>query len=319
MKLSECAINDPLRIQILTLVPDSWTLQKTADEFQTLIHFARKGRELLRNEGVFGKVHPKQRKVLSPETEDKINDFYTSDENSRVMPSTKDTVSMNVKGLKQKVQKRLLLLSLKELHNMFKQENPNVPVGFSTFAKNRPKNCVLPGQSETHSVCVCRIHQNVKTMLDAIDLKTLTANEKIKLTDYEDCLKQMFCSSPTEKCFLNECEKCPSAETFPENLRQLLVKASINEVRYAIWTETDRATLVTIQEGVDDYIKDLAARLNSLKPHSFIVKKQSEFIKLRKSKLGPGEVMVCFDFSENYAFVAQDAAQAFHYITDKRA
>lgn len=316
-KFSECAINDPLRIQILTLVPDSWTLQKTADEFQTSIHFARKARELRRNEGVFGKVHPKQGKVLSPETEKKIKDFYTSDENSRVMPSTKDTVSMKVNGLKQKVQKRLLLLSLKELYHMFKQENPNVSVGFSTFAKNRPKNCILPGQSGTHSVCVCTIHQNVKTMLDAIDLKTLTANEKIKLTDYKDCLKQMVCSSPTEKCFLNECQKCPSAETFTENLRQLLIKASINEVRYAVWTETDRATLVIIQESVDDYIENLAERFESLKPHSFIVKKQSEYIKLRKSKLGPGEVMVCFDFSENYAFVAQDAAQAFHYNNDQ--
>lgn len=58
-------------------------------------------------------------------------------------------------------------------------------------------------------------------------------------------------------------------------------------------------------------------RLECLKPHSFIVKKQSEFIKVRKLKLASNEVMVCFDFSENYEYVAQDAAQAFHYNNDQ--
>lgn len=316
-KFSECDENDPLRVQILTLVPDNWTLQRTAEEFQTTQWLARKARILLENEGVFGKVEEKRGKNLSPEIEKKINLFYNSDDISRVMPSTKETVTMKVDGVKRKVQKRLLLLSLKELFRSFKEENPTTNVGFSTFAKHRPKNCILPGQSGTHSVCVCTIHQNVKTMLDAIDLSNLTSDEEIKLSNYKDCLRQLVCSCPTEKCFLNECEKCPSSEKFCEYLRRLLSKSYISEVKYAVWTETDRATLLTIQESTDDYIDNLLARLESLKPHSFIVKKQSEYIKLRRSKLAAGEVMVCFDFSENYAFVAQDAAQAFHYNNDQ--
>lgn len=52
-KFSECEKNDPLRVQILTLVPDHWTLQKTADKFNTTIWLARKARVLLDNEGVW--------------------------------------------------------------------------------------------------------------------------------------------------------------------------------------------------------------------------------------------------------------------------
>ena len=38
---------------------------------------------------------------------------------------------------------------------------------FSKFAEFRPKECVLPGSSGTHSVCVCTKHQNVKLMIAA--------------------------------------------------------------------------------------------------------------------------------------------------------
>ena len=47
--------------------------------------------------------------------------------------------------------------------------------------------------------------------------------------------------------------------------------------------------------------------------HDFISKTQSKFITNLKTNLSLGSVIIHTDFSENYAFVAQDAAQAFHY------
>ena len=38
-------------------------------------------------------------------------------------------------------------------------------IGFTEFC---PKECVLPGSSGTHSVCVCTKHQNVKLMVVSI-------------------------------------------------------------------------------------------------------------------------------------------------------
>ena len=41
-------------------------------------------------------------------------------------------------------------------------------IGFSKLAEFRPKECVLPGSSGTHFVCVCTKHKNVKHMMAAI-------------------------------------------------------------------------------------------------------------------------------------------------------
>lgn len=61
---------------------------------------------------------------------------------------------------------------------MRQQKNVEYKISFSAFAKLKPKNCILAGAAGTHSVCVCVIHQNVKLMLDAIDVEVLTKAQK---------------------------------------------------------------------------------------------------------------------------------------------
>ena len=48
-------------------------------------------------------------------------------------------------------------------------------------------------------------------------------------------------------------------------------------------------------------------------PHSFIATEQASFYAARKATLKTGEFLVTADFSENYSFVLQDAAQGFHW------
>lgn len=59
----------------------------------------------------------------------------------------------------------MMLSTLKESYQEFKNQNPNVKVGLSYFVNCRPRNCVYLGSKGTHAVCVCTIHQNVKLML----------------------------------------------------------------------------------------------------------------------------------------------------------
>jgi hypothetical protein len=47
--------------------------------------------------------------------------------------------------------------------------------------------------------------------------------------------------------------------------------------------------------------------------HDFVAHQQSSFLKETKSSLQDGEVIVSGDFSENYSFIIQDAAQGFHW------
>ena len=64
--------------------------------------------------------------------------------------------------------KRLLLLILNELYTIIKRDNPELKIGISKFCDLRPKNCATVGARGTHSVCVCKIHQNVKLMVAAL-------------------------------------------------------------------------------------------------------------------------------------------------------
>ena len=55
-----------------------------------------------------------------------------------------------------------------------------------------------------------------------------------------------------------------------------------------------------------EYITLLNEKLETLIPHSFISKKQSEYIKKRKENVSENEVLCFMDFSENYGFILQD-------------
>ena len=54
------------------------------------------------------------------------------------------------------------------MYAAFKEKYPNVKLGFSKFCTFQPKWCVLTGFSGTHSVCVCSIHQNAISLVDAV-------------------------------------------------------------------------------------------------------------------------------------------------------
>ena len=72
----------------------------------------------------------------------------------------------------------------------------------------------------------------------------------------------------------------------------------------------DRSTLETVSKPVDELFCE---KLELLLPHSFIATQQASFYKECKSTLQPGELLVTADFSENYSFILQDAAQGFHW------
>ena len=61
----------------------------------------------------------------------------------------------------------------------------------------------------------------------------------------------------------------------------------------------------------------LCCKLEKLIPHHFIAKEQLKFISDKKNNLLPQEVLIQLDFSENYAFVAQNAIQTFHFNNDQ--
>ena len=86
-----------------------------------------------------------------------------------------------------------------------------------------------------------------------------------------------------------------------------------DEITYKQWQSTDRTSLVTITEKTSDFVQSLISKLQVLKQHMFIHHMQTiEFYSV-KENLSSGEVLAVGDFSENYSFVVQDAAQGVHW------
>ena len=241
---------------------------------------------------------------LSDEVKAQVLAFYECDEVTRVCPGKKDTLSVRLtSGEKAIKQKRLVLANLKELYAEFKKCHPGIKIGFSSFAALRPPWCVLAGSSGTHSVCVCVYHQNPKLML-------MTLTRKINLTD---CLKAAVCTLESEECMMSECKKCPGKEGVKRLLTDLEELEFMEEITFQQWVTTDRCTLLTLTHTVDEFIEDLADKVSKLTRHHYIAYKQALYLKNLKESLALNECIIHGDFSENYSFVVQDAAQGFHW------
>lgn len=110
------------------------------------------------------------------------------------------------------------------------------------------------------------------------------------------------------KCHLRECDSCPGVEEI-----KYLITLFDHMIEFKQWTNVDRSSLETITMPADEYVELFSEKLEALCPHSFIATQRSRFFSECKSTLKPREIVVSADFSENYTFVFQDAAQGFHW------
>ena len=191
------------------------------------------------------------------------------------------------------------------MYREFKEKFPDHKIGFSKFAELRPKHCILAGASGTHAVCVCTIHQNVKLMILEMGLPLLQT--------YHHCLAKIMCNPPLPKCYLGECKACPGIMKFKDELITLLDDEGVDQIVYKQWVSTDRSMLETCCAPAEEFVDTFCEKLELLRPHSFIAREQASFYAECKSNLQPGEFLVTADFSENYSFILQDAAQGFHW------
>ena len=89
-------------------------------------YMIRTARLMLSANGIFSKPPPRQGKSLNSEIKNIVIDFYCDNENTRIMPGTRDKVSIAPNVYEQK---RLILCTLKELYASFKAKYPNIKSG----------------------------------------------------------------------------------------------------------------------------------------------------------------------------------------------
>lgn len=204
-KLKEkCKVaNKNEKVKIISLLPDSWSRSKISKEFNVSEHLVRQTRELAKEQGILPNLSKRIGHKLSEQIMNCVTEFYQDDIHSRLCPGKKDYVSMGkIDNERIHKQKRLILCSLNELFVMFREKYPEMKIGRSMFCSLRPKWCVLPGSSGTHSVCVCKYHQNIKLIIEGAKINTT----------YKDLLKLVVCNIKNETCMFNKCSECPGTE-----------------------------------------------------------------------------------------------------------
>lgn len=302
-----------VRMQILTTLPKSWTLKTIETEFGVSNFTARKAKKLLHEKGVMSSPDPKPGRTLDPATVALVKDFYQNDEVSRQMPGKKDFVSVKKYGKRVHVQKYLILSTLREAYVLFKERYPDQKIGFTKFCELRPKHCVLPGSSGTHTVCVCTIHQNAKLMMAQCKIPELT-NGELPIKTYKDVTSNIICKTPTCKCYFANCVNCPGSDDLKARFEEAFELNSIENVSFKQWMQIDnKCVLETVTKPTEEFVDYLFQSLPKLLRHSFIATQQSSYLRHLKENLPQNQCIVLCDFAENYAFVLQDAAQGFHW------
>ena len=104
------------KVQVLTVLPKSWSVRKVQSEFGAPNYMARKAKQLVKQKGVLSTPNPRTGHGLAVETLDVVRRFYESDEVSRVMPGRKDFVSVREAGGCVHIQKRFVLSNLREVY-----------------------------------------------------------------------------------------------------------------------------------------------------------------------------------------------------------
>ena len=187
------------------------------------------------------------------------------------------------------------------MHALFKEQNPEVSIGFSKFCSLHPKWCVTVGSCGTHSVCVCTIHQNAILLVDA--LKTGHT--------YKELMETTVCDCKSKICMVHRCVKCPGTDPLHQYLETLLKE--LDQITFQPWQTTDRSKVVTQSLSADEFIDLPVGAIDNLTSHSFIAKCLAKYLQRRKEELADNCVLVLVDFAENCSFVVQDEIQSFHW------
>ena len=133
-------------------------------------------------------------------------------------PGQKENKSVRVDGHKVQMQKRLLLLNLRELHQEYDKIYPK-EISFSKFCELRPKWCMNVNSKGMPSICLCEHHQNAK----------LLASVTSGINDYKELLTKMVCDFNQCNCMMHSCDARPG-------------KTGLNKYHSEMFTENDTDT-----------------------------------------------------------------------------
>ena len=243
---------------------------------------------------------------LLPETKLNVEHYYNDNEVSWQTPGLKDCVTVRSEaGVKSKVQKRFMLMTLKEAHSLFCEQHSDTKIGLASFSSLRPQHIFLQ-KDIPHNVCVCKVHENVRLLLESLKQKGVPVK-----SGFSEFIAQIVCNQEDEGCMLGKCQQCPTiAFLNPDD------DVANERCVWQRWKST-----VAEKEEVEGTVKDCFTELSSIVPsfldHTFVKRKQQGFFRKCTQDMSDGEITVQIDFAENYAVKEQDEIQSAHWSNNQ--
>ena len=240
-----------------------------------------------------------------------VQKFLEDDRHSRMNPGKK--------AHKKKMQKRVLLYTMKELHLKYKKQFMS-SISYPTFLRLRPCWIVQPHVVDRET-CACAKCANIQFVVSKLHhLKMLPIDRA------ENLCSVLCCDKKKMKCMFRQCESChdkvvvkPVTE-FDEN----------DDVSYHRWEQKTEARMI---KGKPKYItfmhkavihcteRDLVMHfMQSLAPfmrHIFVKEHQQDEMYAKKRGLRKNEAIIQVDFSENYVCKYAEEPQGMHFGASK--
>ena len=297
------AKNSREKLQILTCVPEFVGPTEMMRLFGCSPYRADQAHQLRTEYGAFDAPNfqvPCNK--IQPEVEMAAKQFYIDDSNSRTGSGERIAImTEDIHGQRQRMSKRLILVTLKELYEEFKAKFPEMKIGLTKFSELRPRHCAWPGPKGFHVTCVCVLHENFRV------LRAVAGNTE-KTGDF---IMRYPCVNATADCHLGFCSECPKYNA----LQNFVEENVVSDVYYQLWQTTDRATLDKITDTPSDYWERFQDFFPKITSHHFIHRMQKEYLQSLKERLKTEETsVVCtVDFGMNYSFIGQIEPQSAHF------
>ncbi len=252
---------------------------------------------------------PRTRKLrddrIPDEVKLKIREFFLSAEVSRENPGKRYVMELD--GCK--VQRHTMTLTLQEAFATFKQMNPDVKVGFSTFRKC--KAVEVQKVSETsRRTCLCMTCCNCALKSEALQKITKDPKYSEIKTRKEDLAKLSLCASESDACLKRTCDDC-SVSAFDDHFWQLKQDLTDENVSWAKWTYINLqkpdgvvkrvVSCVPQKTSFDVFLKELKDDMETYPAHIHRAKWQHRQMQLCIQTLKDDEAMIVMDFAENYS------------------
>ena len=164
--------------------------------------------------------------TLTEDLKEKVKRFYYRPDIVYTAPGLRDEITVWTEAGKERMRKYYLNMHLKEAHAYFLEENPELKVGFSSFAMLRPANVVLL-HNQPLDQCKCKVHENMRYKLQSLGIQVTKEQWDIILCN---------ASGLEDSCWKGECDECKGGSKL-----KFSDKENNAEVTYHEWQD------VTIQ------------------------------------------------------------------------